>query len=66
MAEPKRIVRGWIYIDGTRNDDGSVTLGTGEEIKLNPFEAMGEKSAAKPPASAVLKASVQRLVFWKR
>jgi hypothetical protein len=65
MSNVKRVVRGWIYIDGRRADDGSVEFGTGDELKLNPFEALSDK-AAQVPKSAVLKASFQRLVFWKR
>ena len=65
MSEVKRVVRGWIYIDGRRADDGSIEFGTGDELKFNPFEALSDKSA-QIPKRAVLKASVQRLAFWRR
>jgi hypothetical protein len=60
-----RIERGWIYIDGTRGDDGRITRGTGGELKFSPFDALQERDA-QIPASAILKASVQRLKFWRR
>ena len=64
MAQIKRVVRGWIYIDGRRADDGTLEFGTGEEMKLNPVEALQERGQI--PMSAILKASFQRLVFWRR
>jgi hypothetical protein len=66
MAEPLRIERGWIIVDGTRQDDGSVALGTGGELRYSPFDALRDGKEAGIPASAVLKASVQRLAFWRR
>jgi hypothetical protein len=64
VAQIKRIERGWIYVDGRRGDDGGLELGTGEELRLSPFDALQERGEI--PASAVLKASVQRLAFWRR
>jgi hypothetical protein len=64
MAGIKRIERGWIYIDGRRGDDGKLVFGTGDELRLNPFEALQERGQV--PISAALKASVQRLAFWRR
>ena len=64
MAEIKRIERGWIYIDGRRADDGGLELGTGDEMRLSPFDALQERGEI--PAGAILKASVQRLAFWRR
>jgi hypothetical protein len=46
MSEAFRIERGWIYVDGTRQDDGS----KGGQITWGH----------------ILKASVQRLAFWRR
>ena len=43
MAGIKRIERGWIYIDGRRGDDGRLVFGTGDELRLNPFEALQER-----------------------
>jgi hypothetical protein len=59
-----RIVRGWIYVNATRGDDGKLILGTGEEMKFSPFDALHERPQI--PVSAILKASVQRLAFWRR
>jgi len=64
MAEIKRIERGWIYVDGRRADDGGLELGTGDELRLSPFDALQERGEI--PAGAILKASVQRLAFWRR
>jgi hypothetical protein len=66
MAESMRVKRGWIYVDGSRQDDGSVKLGTGGEIRLSPFDALAQRREIPVPASAVLRASVQRLAFWQR
>jgi hypothetical protein len=66
MAEDMRIVRGWIIVDGTRSDDGRIVFGTGEELRLSPFDALQERGHGQIPASAILKASVQRLAFWRR
>jgi hypothetical protein len=64
MAENIRVERGWIIADGTRSDDGRVVLGTGGELRLSPFDALRERPVI--PSSAILKASVQRLAFWRR
>jgi hypothetical protein len=57
-----RVTRGWIYVHATRNDDGKLVLGTGEEMRLSPAEAVQERL----PAGPILKASFQRLAFWRR
>jgi hypothetical protein len=59
-----RVVRGWIYVNATRGDDGKLVLGTGEEMKFSPFDALHERPQI--PMSAIWKASVQRLAFWRR
>jgi len=61
-----RVERGWITVNGTRTDDGGVELGTGGEIRLSPFDALQQRREVPVPASAILKASVQRLAFWRR
>jgi hypothetical protein len=66
MADKIRVERGWIIADGTRSDDGRLVLGTGDEIRLSPFDALQERRTAQIPSSAILKASVQRLAFWRR
>ena len=66
MADNFRVERGWIILDGKRSDDGRVVLGTGDEIRLSPFDALQDRRDANLPASAILKASVQRLAFWRR
>jgi hypothetical protein len=59
-----RVQRGWIIVAATRGDDGRLVPGTGE-TRLSPFDALREPRA-DIPASAILKASVQRLAFWRR
>jgi len=66
MAGDIRVERGWIIVDGTRGDDGRIARGTGEELRFSPFDALQERRDAQIPASAILKASVQRLAFWRR
>jgi hypothetical protein len=63
MSPIDRIERGWIYVKGTRADDGSLDLGSGGELKFSPFDALREPQI---PRGAILKASVQRLAFWRR
>ncbi|HET6506194.1 MAG TPA: hypothetical protein VFG42_05360 [Baekduia sp.] len=67
MDDHIQVRRGWIYLDGARQDDGTIKIGTGQELKLNPIEAIGErKNSPIPLGGAIWKASVQRLVFWRR
>jgi hypothetical protein len=66
MAEDMRIERGWIYLKGARQDDGTVKLGGEQEMRFSPFDAIGQRKEVPIPLSAVWKASVQRLVFWRR
>jgi hypothetical protein len=66
MAETPRIERGWIFIKGTRRDDGSIELGTGGELRFSPFDAMSQRQDAQITWGQILKASVQRLAFWRR
>jgi hypothetical protein len=66
MSDDVRIERGWIYVDGTRQDDGTIKLGTGSEMRLSPFEAISERQAAQLTWGHILTASVQRLAFWRR
>jgi hypothetical protein len=66
MSQNPRIKRGWIFVDGTRQDDGSIELGTGGEMRFSPFDAMSEREAAQITWGHILKASVQRLAFWRR
>jgi hypothetical protein len=61
-----RIERGWIIVDGTRQDDGTIKLGTGDEMRFSPFEAMSQRRDAHLTWGHILKASVQRLAFWRR
>ena len=62
----RRIVRGWIYVDGTRRDDGTIEQGTGEEMRFSPAEAVSQRADAGITWGDILTASVQRLVFWRR
>jgi hypothetical protein len=67
MTHDIQVRRGWLYLDGARQDDGTIKLGTGQELRLNPIEAIGErKNVPIPLGGAILKASVQRLAFWRR
>jgi hypothetical protein len=66
MSENLRIERGWIIVDGTRQDDGSIELGTGGEMRFSPFDAIPEREEAQITWGHILKASVQRLAFWRR
>jgi hypothetical protein len=61
-----RIERGWIIVDGTRQDDGTIKSGTGDEMRFSPFEAMSQRRDAHITWGHILKASVQRLAFWRR
>ena len=64
MAEDIRVQRGWITLNATRGDDGRLVPGTGGEVRLSPFDALRERDVV--PMSAIWKASVQRLAFWRR
>lgn len=66
MSDSVRVERGWIYINGSRQDDGSIRLGSGGEMRFSPFEAISQRSAAGITWGHILKASVQRLAFWRR
>ncbi|HZO36626.1 MAG TPA: hypothetical protein VFB41_07090 [Solirubrobacteraceae bacterium] len=66
MADDLRVERGWIYLQGQRLDDGRVERGSGGELRFSPVDAIQERRAVDIPAGAILKASVQRLVFWRR
>jgi hypothetical protein len=59
-----RVERGWIIVNATRADDGTLQLGAGEELRLSPFDALQERPLI--PSGAILKASFQRLAFWRR
>lgn len=66
MNENVRIERGWIIVDGTRQDDGTIRFGTGGEMRFSPFEAIGQRADAQLTWGDILTASVQRLAFWRR
>jgi hypothetical protein len=66
MSENLRIERGWIYVDGARQDDGSIKLGTGGEMRFSPFEAISERKETPITWGHILTASTQRLAFWRR
>jgi hypothetical protein len=65
MGDNFRVERGWIIAKATRLDDGRVMLGQGE-MRFSPFDALQSRQEAQIPVSAILKASVQRLAFWRR
>jgi hypothetical protein len=66
MSENARVERGWIYTNGTRQDDGTIQLGTGGEMRFSPFDAISQRRDARITWGHILKASVQRLAFWRR
>ncbi len=66
MNENVRVERGWIIIDGTRQDDGTIELGTGAEMRFSPFDAISQRRDTPITGGDILKASVQRLAFWRR
>lgn len=66
MPDNRRVERGWIILNAARQDDGSIKLGTGGEMRFSPFEAVSERQAARITWGEILKASVQRLAFWRR
>jgi hypothetical protein len=66
MPGDRRVERGWIILNAARQDDGSIKLGTGGEMRFSPFEAVSERQAAQITWGEILKASVQRLAFWRR
>lgn len=66
MGESSRIERGWIYVNGTRRDDGTIELGTEADMRFSPFEAVSERASAQISWGDILKASAQRLAFWRR
>jgi hypothetical protein len=66
MSGKLRVERGWIYVDGTRRDDGTIERGTGEELRFSPFDALSARSDTQIAWGEILRASVQRLAFWRR
>ena len=66
MSETLPSSAGWIFVDGTRQDDGTIELGTGGEMRFSPFEAMSQRRATQITWGHILTASVQRLAFWRR
>jgi hypothetical protein len=66
MPDDRRVERGWIILNAARQDDGSIRLGTGGEMRFSPFEAVSERQQAEITWGEILKASVQRLAFWRR
>jgi hypothetical protein len=66
VSENLRVERGWIIVNGTRQDDGTIELGTGSEMRFSPFEAISQRQDAQITWGDILAASVQRLAFWRR
>lgn len=66
MGESVRIERGWIYVKGTRRDDGTIELGAGGEMRFSPFEAVSERQGTQITWGDIFTASAQRLAFWRR
>jgi hypothetical protein len=66
MSENVRVERGWIFVDGTRQDNGTIEFGTGGEMRFSPFDAMSERHDTRITWGNILTASLQRLAFWRR
>jgi hypothetical protein len=66
MSGLHRIERGWIVVDGARREDGTIELGTGGEMRFSPFDAISQRQDAHITWGDILKASAQRLAFWRR
>ena len=66
MSGNTRVERGWIYVNGTRQDDGTIAFGTGGEMRFSPADAMSQRRDAHLTWGHILTASVQRLAFWRR
>ena len=65
MSPARRIERGWIYLDGTRRDDGTIEPGDDGELRFSPFDAISERRSAQISWGDIFKASAQRLAFWR-
>jgi hypothetical protein len=66
LSEHHRIERGWIFVNGTRRDDGTIEFGTPGEMRFSPFEAMSQRRDMQITWGHILTASLQRLAFWRR
>jgi len=66
MSEKLRVERGWILVNGTRQDDGTIEFGTGGELRFSPIEAISQREETQIGWGDILTASVQRLAFWRR
>jgi hypothetical protein len=66
VSETLRIERGWIFVNGTRRDDGTIEFATGSQMRFSPFEAISQRREAQITWGHILTASVQRLAFWRR
>lgn len=66
MTGNVRVERGWIVVNGTRQDDGTIAFGTGDEMRFSPFDAMSQRHYTRITWANILTASVQRLAFWRR
>jgi hypothetical protein len=66
MSEKLRVERGWILVNGTRQDDGTIEFGTGGELRFSPIEAISQRRETQIGWGDILTASVQRLAFWRR
>jgi hypothetical protein len=66
MSDNVRVERGWIFVNGTRRDDGTIEFATGDEMRFSPFEAVTQREIAQITWGHILTASLQRLAFWRR
>ena len=66
MSDNLRIERGWIFVNGTRQDDGTIELGTGDVMRFSPFDAISDRQGTPITWRHILTASFQRLAFWRR
>jgi hypothetical protein len=66
MTEQVRVERGWIIVNGTRQDDGRIKFGGDDEMRFSPFDALSQRHDTRITWANILTASVQRLAFWRR
>jgi hypothetical protein len=66
MRKGLRIERGWIFVNGARQDDGTILLGDSAEMRFSPIEAISQRQDTQITWGNILTASLQRLAFWRR
>jgi hypothetical protein len=65
MAENISVERGWIIIRRHAEDDGTIKLGTGAQMRFSQFDAISQRGDTPISWGHILTAPVQRLAFWR-